>query len=428
MGCFGNKPDVNYDEDKRRSSSTLALGEADQRRLKAEQKKLNSSIDYFLGKEKEQEKGKLKILLLGAGESGKSTIFKQFRNLYGTPRSDDDKKKFGVVIRSNIISAVTKLCELTRELGCEESLIRESDNANSKKMTVKDAYDLLVTHLVDNDFTEALPDISPEHLAKDWVGFNPRAGSKCNLEAVHCVQLVDVIEIFWQSPTIQKVWIHRAKKNINDSHATFINDVRRIVSTKYIPTEDDILKARIRTTQISHEQYNIDGTDVNVCDVGGQRAERRKWIHCFDDVDAVIFVAALSEYDQKLSEAKKDNRMVEAIKLFGNIVKNPSFQNKPILLFLNKKDIFQEKIKHSDIADVPHFNDFNGVPNDANHGVYYFIQQFEREFESELTNKYIHITNATDTANMEFVLNAARMLIMEKVFNETPLGAADDCF
>jgi hypothetical protein len=31
---------------------------------------------------------------------------------------------------------------------------------------------------------------------------------------------------------------------------------------------------------------------------GGQRNERRKWIHCFENVTAVIFVAALSEYDQ----------------------------------------------------------------------------------------------------------------------------------
>ncbi len=207
--------------------------------------------------------------------------------------------------------------------------------------------------------------------------------------------------------------MHRAKKNITDSHGTFISDIRRITSTDYIPTENDILKARLRTTRISYEQYNIDGTDVNVCDVGGQRTERRKWIHCFADVDAVIFVAALSEYDQKLSEAKNDNRMVEAIKLFGSIVKNPSFQNKPILLFLNKKDIFEEKIMYSDIANVPHFSDFSGVPRDVNHGVYYFIEKFEEEFGDELANKFIHITNATDRTNMEFVLNAARMLIME---------------
>mmetsp|Transcript_11954 Transcript_11954/g.18153 ORF Transcript_11954/g.18153 Transcript_11954/m.18153 type:complete len:341 (+) Transcript_11954:179-1201(+) len=339
---------------------------------------------------------------------------------------------YGVVIRSNIITAVTKLCELVRDLGYEDALESESNgvnqNRNINEMTVRDAYDLLISHLVDNTFTEPLPDIPHEQLQNDWVGFNSRAGSKCNIDAIRCLQLVDVIELLWQSPTIQEVWLQRAKRNIIDSHAAFLSDVRRIASTSFQPTEDDILKARLRTTRITYEQYDIDGTDVRVCDVGGQRTERRKWIHCFDDVDAVIFVAALSEYDQKLAEAKKENRMVEAIKLFGSIVKTPSFQDKPILLFLNKQDIFREKIMYSDIVNVPHFSDFGGDPGNFNHAVYYFIQKFEREFGNELANKFIHITNATDKTNMEFVLNAARMLIMEKVINDTPMGAADEVF
>lgn len=54
-------------------------------------------------------------------------------------------------------------------------------------------------------------------------------------------------------------------------------------------------------------------------DVGGQRNERKKWIHCFDDVTAVIFVASLSEYDQVLYEDNTVNRMEEAVTLFSDI-------------------------------------------------------------------------------------------------------------
>ena len=56
------------------------------------------------------------------------------------------------------------------------------------------------------------------------------------------------------------------------------------------------------------------GVSLQPCsmfDVGGQRNERKKWIHCFDDVTAVIFVAAISEYDQNLYEDHKTNRMHE---------------------------------------------------------------------------------------------------------------------
>ena len=134
-----------------------------------------------------------------------------------------------------------------------------------------------------------------------------------------------------QSPTIQDAWTQRALRNITDSHATFLRDVKRITSPTYIPMEEDVLKARLRTTQVTVERYRIEGVQFEVCDVGGQRAERRKWINCFTDVNAVIFVAALSEYDQRLAEAKTINRMVEALNLFGSIANNVYFENTPVI-------------------------------------------------------------------------------------------------
>ncbi|CAN0403236.1 unnamed protein product, partial [Hapterophycus canaliculatus] len=80
-------------------------------------------------------------------------------------------------------------------------------------------------------------------------------------------------------------------------------------------------------------------------DVGGQRNERKKWIHCFDNVTAVIFVAALSEYDQCLFEDASTNRMIEAMDLFNEICNNRFFSESSMILFLNKKDLFAEKIQ-----------------------------------------------------------------------------------
>jgi hypothetical protein len=42
---------------------------------------------------------------------------------------------------------------------------------------------------------------------------------------------------------------------------------------------------------------------IRLVDVGGQRSERRKWIHCFERVTSIIFLVALSEYDQVLYES-----------------------------------------------------------------------------------------------------------------------------
>lgn len=385
---------------------------------------VNDNINSKLIEDKGREEGKLRLLLLGTGESGKSTIFKQFRILYGTPKSDDDLRMYGVVARSNIIAAVTKLCELTRMLNYEQRLIDESDVATAAVpqdgcgMTVKDAYDHIMSHLVDNNATDPLPSFTHEQESRDWVGKSPTAGSKTNSDAVRCLQLADAIEVLWQSPTIQDVWMQRAAKNINDSHGSFIKDVKRITCPTYVPTEDDVLKARLRTTQVTLERYIIEGTEFEVCDVGGQRAERRKWISCFNDVNAVIFVAALSEYDQRLAETRAQNRMVEALNLFGSIVKNAFFEKTPIMLFLNKKDIFAEKIQYSDISRISHFNDYGGPPNDFDFGVLYFIEKFEEQLEGEFGDNFIHVTNATDTNNMEFVLNASRLIIMKENFEK----------
>merc|ERR1712100_830153 len=70
---------------------------------------------------------------------------------------------------------------------------------------------------------------------------------------------------------------------------------------------------------IVEEAYNIDGVEFRMYDVGGQRNERKKWIHCFDNVTAVIFVGAISEYDQVLYEDKTQNRLIEAVDLFEEI-------------------------------------------------------------------------------------------------------------
>lgn len=48
-------------------------------------------------------------------------------------------------------------------------------------------------------------------------------------------------------------------------------------------------------------------------DVGGQRSERRKWIHCFENVTSIMFLVALSEYDQVLVESDNEVRLLDYI-------------------------------------------------------------------------------------------------------------------
>lgn len=389
----------------------------------------NYDIDRKLSQCHMEENRKVKLLLLGPGESGKSTIFKQMRILYGeVKRSDDDLRMYGVVVRSNTITAVRKLCSLLTKLELEEKLEEESleslectsssptnsnSNGVSSPLTPKNAFDILVGHLIDWTLSpDDLPTMD-DRIEEDWVGRCPQAGLSANNDAKLFLHLWHEIKVLWESKTIQEAWPKRAKVNIIDSHKHFLDEINRIASPSYCPTDQDILFTRVKTSKVAKEQYHIEGVEFEVYDVGGQRSQRHKWVHCFDVVDAVIFTASLSEYDQTLAESRKTNRMVEAIELFQSVCHNRAFTDKPIMLFFTKRDVLQEKILYSNIADNTHFSDYAGPPKDYDAAVQYFIDKFmECLPDDDIPDSYIHVTTATDTNNMKFVLTSAQKIIM----------------
>jgi len=164
------------------------------------------------------------------------------------------------------------------------------------------------------------------------------------------------------------------------------------------------------------EEYDINGKRFEIYDVGGQRSQRKKWLPLFDDVTAIIFVAALSEYDQKLQEDRRMNRMTEAMGLFGTIISQDAFAKIPFLLFLNKKDLFEEKLPLSKIQDQEEFSDYSGSSYDE--GIEYFTNKFTDCFDtpnSDWADRFFaHSTDATDTQNVKFVWGACSKIIMEK--------------
>jgi hypothetical protein len=160
----------------------------------------SGGIDRELDRARQQEELKVKLLLLGAGESGKSTIFKQMRILHGSPRTEDDLRMYGVVVRSNIITAMRKLCAHLRNIGLEEQLALEPRPENGdgpSGMTPKEAFDLIIAHVVDctSDYT-TLP--APNGDSTDWVGTSARAGLGMNNDAKQFLQLWRAIKILWE--------------------------------------------------------------------------------------------------------------------------------------------------------------------------------------------------------------------------------------
>merc|ERR1712154_106416 len=113
---------------------------------------------------------------------------------------------------------------------------------------------------------------------------------------------------------------NRAKFQFPDSGPYFFDRMDAMIAEGYIPTQQDVLRSRVRTTGIVETSFEIEGNNFKMFDVGGQRNERKKWIHCFENVSCVVFVAAISEYDQVLFEDDSTNRVTEALNLFDHPV------------------------------------------------------------------------------------------------------------
>ncbi|KAL6046559.1 Guanine nucleotide-binding protein G(k) subunit alpha [Balamuthia mandrillaris] len=171
-----------------------------------------------------------------------------------------------------------------------------------------------------------------------------------------------------------------------------------------------MLRVRKKTTGVIETKFESGGLNFRMVDVGGQRNERKKWIHCFEFVTAVIFVVSLSEYDMVLEEAEDVNRMHESLNLFADIINNRWFINTSIILFLNKKDLFEKKITHTDLNVC--FPDYKGGKN-YDSAVKYIEKQFLKRNRAEGTRfVYTHVTCATDTENVRVVFNAMQEIFL----------------
>jgi GTPase SAR1 family protein len=161
-------------------------------------------------------------------------------------------------------------------------------------------------------------------------------------------------------------------------------------------------------------EFEYNGMQFRLIDVGGQRTERKKWIHCFEGVTAVIFVAALSEYDLTCYEDDKTKRMVESLILFDEVCNSRYFQEKDIILFFNKVDLFKEKIERQDLKIS--FENYKGGCNFDN-ALKFIEREFKDRNQDEGKEIYTHFTCATDTNNVASVFGDVKDIILKNNFN-----------
>jgi len=354
--------------------------------------KRNREIDRNLRYIKIKDVAEKKLLLLGAGGSGKSTLFRQLKIL-DKGMSERERRSFKDTIYTNIIEAIQTLVWKNQEFyNKEEKHFELGPEAQLSAAAVLD--------LIDDQVTPAL--------------------------AHH-------INLLWADEAIQRTWRRRSGFQIQHSSKYYFENINRIAEASttplgYIPTEDDITRCRARTTGIVEQVFRIQGKYLRILDVGGQRNERCKWIHCFEGVDGVIFVCALSGYDQKIFEDDETNRMQESLLLFKSILRSGWFVDSSVILFLNKKDLFAEKIgrTHSENPlKVPLSACFPDCPKHEDpykDGIKYIRDQFMKRLGNrDRSDLYVHVTCATDKGNIKKVFDDVHHQLIKKAMQKAVL-------
>ncbi|XP_045460125.1 guanine nucleotide-binding protein G(o) subunit alpha isoform X1 [Harmonia axyridis] len=317
----------------------------------------------------EERRKNIKILLMGAGESGKSTIVKQMKIIHESGFTFEDFKQYRPVVYSNTIQSLVAILRAMPNLGI-------SFANNEREADGKMVFDVIQRMEDTEPFSE---------------------------------ELLAAMKRLWLDAGVQACYGRSNEYQLNDSAKYFLDGLDRLGARDYQPTEQDILRTRVKTTGIVEVHFSFKNLNFKLFDVGGQRSERKKWIHCFEDVTAIIFCVAMSEYDQVLHEDESTNRMQESLKLFDSICNNKWFTDTSIILFLNKKDLFEEKIRKSPLTIC--FSEYGGA-QEYGEAASYIQAQFEAKNKSTQKEIYCHMTCATDTHNIQFVFDAVTDVII----------------
>lgn len=180
---------------------------------------------------------------------------------------------------------------------------------------------------------------------------------------------------------------------------SYFNSVSRIGQSQYVPTVQDVLRRRVKTTGITETKFVTENGDpVRIFDVGGTRAERKKWIHWFDNVHVIIFCVDISDYDRSLYEEATVNRMSEALKLFDSICNSRWFVKTDITLHFTKVDVLNAKLTNTSIRD--YFSDYSGDPEDLHTVKNYISSRFLALNKDPRKEIRVHYSDIGDEKNL----------------------------
>ncbi|ROL45673.1 Guanine nucleotide-binding protein G(o) subunit alpha [Anabarilius grahami] len=285
---------------------------------------------------KERELHVHRVLILGTPESGKSTLVKQMKIIYSHGFNKQELISFKPAVLDNLLTSMKFVLHGMGMLRINLSIKKNKSHARA----------ILSCECCMGEDMELLPFVA-HAFCKLWGDLGVRAA----VARGHEFQL-------------------------NDSALYFFESISRIIAPNYIPSETDVLRVRVRTCGVVETQFRVNNSLYRLYDVGGQRSEKKKWYSYFDNVQAVLFMVALSGYDQNLDE------------------------NHSTVLFMNKIDLFGEKILYSGRHLRLYQPDFKGPDRDVSCAAQYVTDLFASCAAASGKMVYPHFTNATDPSSV----------------------------
>jgi GTPase SAR1 family protein len=335
---------------------------------------------------KPDEAQSVKLLLLGAGSSGKTTFRKQLRNIY-VGFSEQQRLECAPIILENIWMGVRSIVSSM-----------EQDNAITPEFKA-----------------------SPAGKAVELIASRPETEYNCIEEAT-----ARQLSAFWKSPDVHKHINSRPENlQITDSCYYFFDQLDKYPDfggPNWTPSADDCIRARIRSSGVAEEHFKIEGFVFKLFDAGGQRSERRKWIHYFDSVNSVLFMTSLTAYMENLFEDHTQNGLLESLDLFDQICNSKWFRNTPFMVFFNKKDLFEECFGKLNIP-LNRSGLFPDAPEttDVDKAIEWQIKKFRARklkipgaLEAADENLYCHVTTAVSKDNVGKVFSMCRIIILKQ--------------
>ena len=217
-----------------------------------------------------------------------------------------------------------------------------------------------------------------------------------------------------------------AYRQVPANHLSCLRHRNRLNSKDYVANDEDFLRAYAQTTGVFETYLESHRLSYRIFDVGGAFAERRKWHYTAEDVQCLIFIASLTEYDTRLEnddhalfttshmDPNEPDDIRVSLTVFENLMNNDSwFKNSTIVLLLNRTDVFRKKIKEVPIRQ--HWPEFNGPEGDYDAAVRFFTGKFcsvQRQEDSR--DLYVYYSEATDTENSRIILQSIEALLVSR--------------